>query len=240
MSTTSVPGPTRADAAQRQLRLLVAREQPRREPVAPLDLAEERLAVLGVADGARRDEQRPLGAERLELAAVVGERRCGRGRSGAGRRRRRASTPSPSRVIACRRTTSSTLAVRRRRRAAGSCSSRGRPRRLSLARHDAGHPPTAARTSASADVNTFNRARELCRPPSGYIFTWLVGYSSLLGPIGGIMIADYYFIRRQQLNTKELYQHKGEYSFTNGFNSKAIVALLLGILPRRARLLNDY
>src|SRR5687768_13274034 len=72
---------------------------------------------------------------------------------------------------------------------------------------------------------------KLIADPSGYIFTWLVGYSSLLGPIGGIMIADYYFIRRQQLNTKDLYQYGGEYRFTNGFNYKAIIALLSGILP---------
>ena len=72
---------------------------------------------------------------------------------------------------------------------------------------------------------------KLIADPSGYIFTWLVGYSSLLGPIGGIMIADYYFIRRQQLNTKELYQHNGQYRFNNGVNYKAVVALLLGILP---------
>ena len=73
MSTSSVRGVELADAAPRQLRLFVAREQPRREAVAPLDLAEERLAVLRVADGARRDEERPLGTERLGRAAVVGE-----------------------------------------------------------------------------------------------------------------------------------------------------------------------
>ncbi|MBD0367462.1 MAG: NCS1 family nucleobase:cation symporter-1, partial [Flavisolibacter sp.] len=43
---------------------------------------------------------------------------------------------------------------------------------------------------------------KLVADPSGYIFTWLVGYSSLLGPIGGIMIADYFFIRHQQLNVQ--------------------------------------
>ncbi len=72
---------------------------------------------------------------------------------------------------------------------------------------------------------------KLAEDPSGYIYTWLVGYSSLLGPIGGIMIADYYFIRKQQLNVDELYQHKGRYGFTNGFNKVAIIALLCGILP---------
>jgi len=72
---------------------------------------------------------------------------------------------------------------------------------------------------------------KLIADPSGYIFTWLVGYSGLLGPIGGIMIADYYFIRRQQLNVNALYRSKGIYTFKNGFNRFAIIALLLGILP---------
>jgi NCS1 family nucleobase:cation symporter-1 len=72
---------------------------------------------------------------------------------------------------------------------------------------------------------------KLIADPSGYIFTWLVGYSSLLGPIGGIMIADYYFIRKQQLMVNDLYEPKGLYTFSSGFNNKAIIALLLGILP---------
>ena len=60
-------------AAAGELGLLRAAEQARREAVAPLDLAEEGLAVLGVADGARPDRQHALGAESLELAAEVGE-----------------------------------------------------------------------------------------------------------------------------------------------------------------------
>jgi NCS1 family nucleobase:cation symporter-1 len=72
---------------------------------------------------------------------------------------------------------------------------------------------------------------KLIADPTGYIFTWLVGYSSLLGPVGGIMIADYYFIRKQQLNTIELYKSKGIYTYSNGFNKAALIALLLGILP---------
>jgi NCS1 family nucleobase:cation symporter-1 len=72
---------------------------------------------------------------------------------------------------------------------------------------------------------------KLIADPSGYIFTWLVGYSGLLGPIGGIMIADYYFIRKQQLHVKELYSFKGRYTFGNGFNNAAIIALVLGIAP---------
>ncbi len=72
---------------------------------------------------------------------------------------------------------------------------------------------------------------KLIADPSGYIFTWLVGYSSLLGPVGGIMIVDYYFIRKQQLVINDLYSHTGIYGFSKGFNNAAIIALLIGILP---------
>ncbi len=72
---------------------------------------------------------------------------------------------------------------------------------------------------------------KLIADPSGYIFTWLIAYSSLLGPIGGIMIVDYYFIRKQHLVVDELYQAKGQYSFSKGFNKIAIISLLLGVLP---------
>lgn len=72
---------------------------------------------------------------------------------------------------------------------------------------------------------------KLIADPTGYIFTWLIAYSSLLGPIGGIMIADYYFLRKQELHVHDLYTSNGQYTFTNGFNIAAIVALLAGILP---------
>ncbi|MEO5646776.1 MAG: NCS1 family nucleobase:cation symporter-1 [Chitinophagaceae bacterium] len=72
---------------------------------------------------------------------------------------------------------------------------------------------------------------KLIADPNGYIFTWLIAYSSLLGPIGGIMIADYYFIRKQTLDVDDLYKSNGQYSFISGFNFCAIIALLAGILP---------
>jgi nucleobase:cation symporter-1, NCS1 family len=71
---------------------------------------------------------------------------------------------------------------------------------------------------------------KLVADPSGYIYTWLVGYSGLLGPVGGILIADYYFIRKQKLDVNALYQH-GDYSYCKGYHLRAIAALLLGILP---------
>jgi nucleobase:cation symporter-1, NCS1 family len=72
---------------------------------------------------------------------------------------------------------------------------------------------------------------KLIADPNGYIFTWLVAYSSLLGPVGGIMIADYFFFRKQQLSLNDLYQYKGIYSFNRGYNISALLALLFGILP---------
>ena len=62
-----------------------------------------------------------------------------------------------------------------------------------------------------------------------YIFTWLIGYSALLGSIAGVMIVDYYLIRRARLDVDELYRESGVYAFASGFNWRAIVALTLGI-----------
>ena len=72
---------------------------------------------------------------------------------------------------------------------------------------------------------------KLIADPTGFIFTWLIGYSSLLGPVGGIMIADYYFIRKQELVLTDLYNPTGIYSFNKGVNWGAIIALFSGILP---------
>ncbi|MGB3079960.1 MAG: NCS1 family nucleobase:cation symporter-1 [Saprospiraceae bacterium] len=72
---------------------------------------------------------------------------------------------------------------------------------------------------------------KLIADPTGYIFTWLIAYSSLLGPIGGIMIADYFFIRKKELVADELYNPTGIYSYKKGFNYIALIALLAGILP---------
>ncbi|MEO7444851.1 MAG: NCS1 family nucleobase:cation symporter-1 [Ferruginibacter sp.] len=69
---------------------------------------------------------------------------------------------------------------------------------------------------------------KLIADPNGYIFTWLIAYSSLLGPVGGIMIADYYFIKKQHLLVDDLYRRNGIYP---RFNMPAIVALLVGIIP---------
>ncbi len=65
---------------------------------------------------------------------------------------------------------------------------------------------------------------------SSYIFGWLVGYSGLLGPVAGTMIADYFLVRRRNLNVADLYRRGGEYEYANGVNPKALVSLGLGVL----------
>ena len=75
---------------------------------------------------------------------------------------------------------------------------------------------------------------KLIADPSGYIFKWLIGYSGLLGPIGGILIVDYFFIRHKKLIVNELYTEGGIYSYKNGINWAAMIALVLGILPNVA------
>lgn len=65
---------------------------------------------------------------------------------------------------------------------------------------------------------------------NSYIFGWLVGYSALLGPIAGIMICDYFVIRGSQLAVADLYRHGGIYEYWRGFNPKALIALVAGVL----------
>ncbi|MCH7962738.1 MAG: NCS1 family nucleobase:cation symporter-1 [Bacteroidetes bacterium] len=64
---------------------------------------------------------------------------------------------------------------------------------------------------------------------SAYIFGWLIGYSSFLGPIAGILICDYFIIRKRKLNAKDLYDPKGDYTYNKGFNLKAVYALVAGV-----------
>src|SRR5271157_974000 len=70
---------------------------------------------------------------------------------------------------------------------------------------------------------------QLLRDFSSYIFGWLVGCSALLGPIAGIMICDYYVVRRRQLQLEELYRRGGAYGYWKGFNLIAVVALVAGV-----------
>ncbi|MFH1276830.1 MAG: NCS1 family nucleobase:cation symporter-1 [Candidatus Eisenbacteria bacterium] len=67
---------------------------------------------------------------------------------------------------------------------------------------------------------------------SAYIFTWLIGYGALLGSVGGVMIVDYYVVRKRRIDPEELYLPRGAYSFGGrGWNWRALAAVAAGIAP---------
>jgi nucleobase:cation symporter-1, NCS1 family len=66
---------------------------------------------------------------------------------------------------------------------------------------------------------------KLLADPSGYIFSWLLGYSGGLGSIAGVLIADYWLVRRTDLSLADLYRDSNKYG---GWNWRAIIATVLG------------
>jgi len=72
---------------------------------------------------------------------------------------------------------------------------------------------------------------KLIADPSGYIFTWLIGYSALLGPVAGILLTDYFGVRSAKINVHDLYRKQGMYTYNNGYNPVALIALAIGVLP---------
>ena len=71
---------------------------------------------------------------------------------------------------------------------------------------------------------------KLLATPDAYIFGWLVGYSGLLGPVAGIMVADYFLIRKTELDVNSLYHREGIYYYAKGVNPWAMLALVLGVV----------
>ena len=57
----------------------------------------------------------------------------------------------------------------------------------------------------------------LLADPSGYIFTWLLGYSGGLGSIAGVLIADYWLVRRRRLRLEDLYLTHGVYRYATAY-----------------------
>jgi len=70
---------------------------------------------------------------------------------------------------------------------------------------------------------------KLLESTQGYIYVWLTGYGALLGPIAGIMIADYWVVRRTELSVEGLYTEKGPYSYVGGWNPIALIAFLVPV-----------
>jgi NCS1 family nucleobase:cation symporter-1 len=71
---------------------------------------------------------------------------------------------------------------------------------------------------------------KLLATPDAYIFGWLIGYSGLLGPVAGIMVSDYFLIRKTELDVNSLYHREGAYHYSKGVNPRAIFSLVLGVV----------
>jgi len=72
---------------------------------------------------------------------------------------------------------------------------------------------------------------KLLQTAGHFIFTWLIGYSALMGGVAGVMIADFYLVRKRSLQLAGLYREDGPYHFTGGFNWVGIIAFIAGVLP---------
>ncbi len=72
---------------------------------------------------------------------------------------------------------------------------------------------------------------KLYADPHKYIFTWLIGSSSLLGAVGGVMIADYWLLRRTRLDVASLYRSAGPFRYDRGVNWVAVLAVAVAVLP---------
>jgi nucleobase:cation symporter-1, NCS1 family len=79
------------------------------------------------------------------------------------------------------------------------------------------------------------------------IFNWLGGYAAFLGPVAGIMICDYFVVRRRLLVVEDLYLRERTYEYSRGFNWLAVIALaagagtaLIGLVIAAVRPLYDY
>lgn len=70
----------------------------------------------------------------------------------------------------------------------------------------------------------------LLADPNAYIFTWLGTYGGATGAIAGVIVADYWWIRRTHLKLADLYRVDGAYRYANGWNWIAVVSLLVGIV----------
>jgi NCS1 family nucleobase:cation symporter-1 len=66
--------------------------------------------------------------------------------------------------------------------------------------------------------------------PHVYIYVWLGFYGGLLGAVAGVLIADYWWVRRTELRLAQLYQPRRSYWYDRGWNWRAVMALLVGAL----------
>jgi nucleobase:cation symporter-1, NCS1 family len=77
-------------------------------------------------------------------------------------------------------------------------------------------------------IGILMRPWRLLADPSGYIFSWLVGYSGGLASIAGVLIVDYWILRKKQLELGDLYRREGAYAYNKGWNWRAVAATVIG------------
>src|ERR1700752_4099792 len=99
----------------------------------------------------------------------------------------------------------------------------------------------------SAVVGLLMQPWKLLSSYGSYIFTWLVGYSGFLGPIAGVLICDYFVVRKKILAAEDLYRRNGQYEYSRGFHWTGVVALaagagvaFIGLVVTPLRVLYDY
>lgn len=83
----------------------------------------------------------------------------------------------------------------------------------------------------SALIGVLMMPWKLLATAGGFIFVWLTGYGALLGPIAGILIADYWIVRRGVIAVDALYREDGAYLYRGGWNPAALIAFAAGVLP---------
>lgn len=79
-------------------------------------------------------------------------------------------------------------------------------------------------------LGIFSLPWKLIADQDRYIFGWLVGYSGGLAAIAGVLIADYWIVRRRELDVAALYEPRGRYRYAGGWHLPAVAATLLGCL----------
>ncbi|HEY3801604.1 MAG TPA: NCS1 family nucleobase:cation symporter-1 [Kofleriaceae bacterium] len=69
---------------------------------------------------------------------------------------------------------------------------------------------------------------QLLANPTRYLDSWLGGYGATLGSIAGVLVVDYWIIRKRKLELRSLYSPDGAYRYTRGWHLPAVIATVIG------------
>lgn len=79
----------------------------------------------------------------------------------------------------------------------------------------------------TASIGVIIMPWKILESTDGFIFTWLVGYSALLGPVAGILLVDYFIIRKSNILVNDLYSYSGRYQYKHGWNVAALISFII-------------